>query len=115
MIVTLYSYVPPEYGSYKYPQWAQVFGWFVAVIPLVPIPIFAYRELRNAPGSTLMEVGIHFECNYIIISQFTAFGKVMGFVNIWPLPIVPKTNLIIIPIKNNRKLSILKKKFNFKN
>ena len=82
MIVTLYSYVPPEYGSYKYPKWAQVFGWFVAVIPLVPIPIFAYRELRNAPGSTLMEVGIHFECNYIIISQFTAFGKVMGFVNI---------------------------------
>lgn len=56
MIVTLYSYVPPEYGSYKYPPWAQVFGWFVAVIPLIPIPVFAYREIKNANGRTYMEV-----------------------------------------------------------
>lgn len=55
MIVTLHSYVPPEYGSYKYPPWAQVFGWFVAVIPLIPIPVFAYREIKNANGRTYME------------------------------------------------------------
>lgn len=56
MIVTLNSYVPPEYGSYKYPPWAQVFGWFVAVIPLIPIPVFAYREIKIANGRTYMEV-----------------------------------------------------------
>lgn len=56
MIVTLHSYVPPEYGSYKYPPWAQVFGWFVAVIPLIPIPVFAYREIKDANGQTYMEV-----------------------------------------------------------
>nr|XP_011443803.2 sodium- and chloride-dependent glycine transporter 2 [Crassostrea gigas]XP_019927579.2 sodium- and chloride-dependent glycine transporter 2 [Crassostrea gigas]XP_034320566.1 sodium- and chloride-dependent glycine transporter 2 [Crassostrea gigas]XP_034320572.1 sodium- and chloride-dependent glycine transporter 2 [Crassostrea gigas] len=55
MIVTLNSYVPPEYGSYKYPPWAQVFGWFVAVIPLIPIPVFAYREIKIANGRTYME------------------------------------------------------------
>ncbi|XP_062576126.1 sodium- and chloride-dependent betaine transporter-like [Saccostrea cucullata] len=55
MIVTLNSYVPPEYGTYKYPDWAQGFGWFVAVIPLLPIPLLAYREIRLASGSTFWE------------------------------------------------------------
>ncbi|XP_048764706.2 sodium- and chloride-dependent betaine transporter-like [Ostrea edulis] len=55
MIVTLYSYVPPEYGNYEYPEWAQVVGWFIAVVPLLPIPVFAYREIRIAPGATFMQ------------------------------------------------------------
>jgi hypothetical protein len=64
MIVTLYSYVPPEYGNYKYPEWAQVFGWFVAVVPLLPIPVLAIREIRIASGETFLQVC---RCNSLFI------------------------------------------------
>lgn len=79
MIVTLNSYVPPEYGSYKYPPWAQVFGWFVAVIPLIPIPVFAYREIKIANGRTYMEVSWQIVMLYIVYTVTKQFCNLFYF------------------------------------
>ena len=41
----------PTYGEYIYPRWAIAYGWFLATVSLLPIPIFAVMELRKQKGS----------------------------------------------------------------
>ncbi len=49
-------YKPPTYGAYEYPDVAIFFGFVIALVPLVPIIVYAIIVLWNAPGSTLKEV-----------------------------------------------------------
>ncbi|XP_056000421.1 sodium-dependent proline transporter-like [Ostrea edulis] len=55
LIFSMYTYRPPMVGSYTYPGYARVFGWFVALLPLVPIPICAFRVIRRSNGETLYQ------------------------------------------------------------
>ncbi|XP_056022432.1 sodium-dependent proline transporter-like isoform X2 [Ostrea edulis] len=55
LIFSLYTYRPPMVGSYTYPGYARAFGWMIALLPLVPIPICAYQVLRRSNGDTLYQ------------------------------------------------------------
>ncbi|KAJ8320408.1 hypothetical protein KUTeg_001995, partial [Tegillarca granosa] len=54
-VFTMMSYQPPNYGTYIYPGYAQVIGWIIACIPVIPIPIYMVIQLKNAPGNSLYE------------------------------------------------------------
>lgn len=43
------------YGKYKYPGWAEFFGWVIALSSMLCIPGFAIYQIWNTPG-TLYEV-----------------------------------------------------------
>ena len=43
-------------GRYKYPDWAEYFGWFIAAVSIAPIPILAAVAVYEASGTTLKEV-----------------------------------------------------------
>ncbi|XP_048735785.2 sodium-dependent proline transporter-like [Ostrea edulis] len=55
LIFSMYTYRPPMVGSYTYPAYARVFGWIIALLPLVPIPVCAYRVLSRCHGETLYQ------------------------------------------------------------
>ncbi|XP_067650016.1 sodium-dependent proline transporter-like [Haliotis asinina] len=46
-ILTLLRYQPPTYGKYEYPSYASTIGWFIAVLPLLPIPIYVVITVRK--------------------------------------------------------------------
>ncbi|XP_041376806.1 sodium- and chloride-dependent betaine transporter-like [Gigantopelta aegis] len=50
MIITVTNYKPPSYGDYIYPGYAEIIGWSLALLPLLPIPICMALELRKAKG-----------------------------------------------------------------
>ena len=50
------TYKPPTYGDYEYPDAAIVFGWCVALAPILPVPVLAVLEIRKAPGDTIAKV-----------------------------------------------------------
>ncbi|XP_074655433.1 sodium- and chloride-dependent glycine transporter 2-like [Tubulanus polymorphus] len=43
--------VAPSYGDYHYPTWAIGFGWCIALVSAVPIPVFMVIELYKRTGS----------------------------------------------------------------
>jgi len=45
LLYSMATMVPPQYGSYVYPTWAIQFGWFVAVLSVIPIPVCAVIQL----------------------------------------------------------------------
>ncbi|XP_046371409.2 sodium- and chloride-dependent glycine transporter 2-like isoform X2 [Haliotis rufescens] len=49
------------YGSYSFPVWAEVMGWFISLVPLAPIPVFvvvSFVLVRNqAPLSAKPDWG----------------------------------------------------------
>ena len=47
----------PTYGAYHYPEWAVGFGFIIAVVPVLPIPVVAALRVFQASGS-LKEVYI---------------------------------------------------------
>lgn len=51
-----YHYEPITYGDYQYSVGAQTFGWSIALISIVSIPIGAVHTLVKTPGKTLKEV-----------------------------------------------------------
>ena len=53
----LSSLKAPYYGSYTYPAWAIGFGWFLAVLPLMPVPVCFGIAIYKEKGS-LLEVGL---------------------------------------------------------
>ncbi|XP_048253319.1 sodium-dependent proline transporter-like [Haliotis rufescens] len=53
---TLSSYMPPKYGEYDYPESARVFGWFIAVLPILPIPVTMVIEVFKREGSLVQRV-----------------------------------------------------------
>lgn len=55
-ILNWYQYEPITYGKYEFPVGAQVFGWTVALISLVSIPIGAMHTIYNTSAKTLKDV-----------------------------------------------------------
>ncbi|KAL8613908.1 hypothetical protein ACOMHN_032898 [Nucella lapillus] len=51
LIVTLVKYRPPSYGVYEYDGLATAFGWMIALVSFIPIPIMAVYQLMKAKGS----------------------------------------------------------------
>ncbi|KAK7497733.1 hypothetical protein BaRGS_00011128, partial [Batillaria attramentaria] len=53
LVFLLTRYKPPTYGDYEYDEWASVFGWIIATVSFVPIPVVAVYQLYHAQGSFL--------------------------------------------------------------
>ncbi|XP_046585407.1 sodium- and chloride-dependent glycine transporter 2-like [Haliotis rubra] len=51
LVLTLASYKPPRYGEYDYPTSAIVFGWFIALVSVVPVPVFMVTQIHKMEGS----------------------------------------------------------------
>jgi Sodium:neurotransmitter symporter family len=48
------DYKPSQYGSYVYPTWADVIGWFMSFFVVMWIPIYAiYRLCQEHDGGLL--------------------------------------------------------------
>lgn len=58
-IFTCATYVLPVYDGYVYPAEANALGFFISVLPLLPIPFFMVKELMSHEGS-LLEVNSTF-------------------------------------------------------
>ena len=50
-IFTIVTYKLPVYDGYVYPPEANVIGFIISVIPLLPIPFFMVKELLSHQGS----------------------------------------------------------------
>ncbi|XP_046556225.1 sodium- and chloride-dependent glycine transporter 2-like [Haliotis rubra] len=46
-ILTLLRYQPPTYGKYVFPSYASTIGWIIAVLPLLPIPVYMVMTVRK--------------------------------------------------------------------
>ncbi|KAL0268073.1 UNVERIFIED_CONTAM: hypothetical protein PYX00_010147 [Menopon gallinae] len=56
LIFSVVTYKPLTYNrTYVYPAWAQVIGWFMALVPMSMIPIHFVYYLLKSPGNTLKE------------------------------------------------------------
>ncbi|XP_033749024.1 sodium-dependent dopamine transporter-like [Pecten maximus] len=51
LIVSVYTYRPPTLGSYTYPVYATAIGWCFFMLSVVPIILYAGRELLRQKGS----------------------------------------------------------------
>ncbi|XP_053571794.1 sodium-dependent dopamine transporter [Bombina bombina] len=51
VVVSIVTFRPPNYGSYVFPQWANVVGWLVAISSMSLVPIYAIYKLCSLPGS----------------------------------------------------------------
>ncbi|XP_067652439.1 sodium- and chloride-dependent glycine transporter 2-like [Haliotis asinina] len=56
LIFTVASYNPPTYGEYRYPGSAVVFGWFIALVSVVPIPVTMVIQIHKMEGSLAQRV-----------------------------------------------------------
>ncbi len=54
-----YLYEPVTYGNYEYPIGAQIYGWCIALISIVAIPLAACHSVVKATGKNLIEVIIN--------------------------------------------------------
>ncbi|XP_067650071.1 sodium- and chloride-dependent glycine transporter 1-like isoform X2 [Haliotis asinina] len=52
---SLYSYRPPKYGDYVYPDWATGIGWVISFASLVPLPVIFILTVYGTEGKTLRE------------------------------------------------------------
>lgn len=39
------------YGDYAYPWWVEMFGWFLASISIIPIPVVGFYKIITAKGN----------------------------------------------------------------
>ena len=46
-----YAYVPPTYGTYKFPEFAMAVGWCMGLLPFVPIPAVMVYRIISTPGT----------------------------------------------------------------
>ena len=50
-IVTVTTYKEPDYGDgYIYKQYAIVVGFFISIIPILPLPVVMVKEIANQSG-----------------------------------------------------------------
>ena len=61
-ICSLAQLKPVKYGETTYPQWSIALGWMVALLSILPFPIFAIIQLKKSKGNTLLQV-----CNYYFV------------------------------------------------
>ena len=50
------KYEPIKYGDYEFPVGFQLFGWCIALISIISIPLAAVHTLYKSSGKTLYEV-----------------------------------------------------------
>lgn len=55
-IFTCATYTLPTYDGYVYPAEANALGFFISVIPLLPIPFFMVKELLSHKGSFMQRL-----------------------------------------------------------
>lgn len=51
-----YAYEPVTYGNYVFPLAAQIFGWIIALISLLAIPLGALHTFIKTPGKNFIQV-----------------------------------------------------------
>ncbi|XP_071088598.1 sodium- and chloride-dependent GABA transporter 1-like [Haliotis cracherodii] len=56
LVFTLAFYKPPTYGEYHYPGSAVIFGWFIALVSVVPIPVTMVIQILKMEGSLSQRV-----------------------------------------------------------
>ncbi|XP_046572916.1 sodium- and chloride-dependent glycine transporter 1-like [Haliotis rubra] len=52
---SVYSYRPPKYGTYIFPAWANVVGWMISLVSVLPFPIIFIWTVVTTSGSSLKE------------------------------------------------------------
>ncbi|XP_046548898.1 sodium- and chloride-dependent glycine transporter 2-like, partial [Haliotis rubra] len=57
-IFTLLRYQPPTYGTYVYPSYASTIGWIIAVLPLLPIPVYMVMTVRKHMATNSLKKSI---------------------------------------------------------
>ena len=55
-VCSLAQMKPVKYGETTYPQWSIALGWMVALLSIIPLPIFMIRQLKKAKGDNLHQV-----------------------------------------------------------
>ncbi|KAJ1203926.1 hypothetical protein NDU88_007707 [Pleurodeles waltl] len=51
VVVSIVTFNPPNYGSYIFPEWANVVGWIIAISSMAMVPIYATYKFCRLPGS----------------------------------------------------------------
>ncbi|XP_046568379.1 sodium-dependent proline transporter-like [Haliotis rubra] len=57
--LTLLRYQPPTYGKYKFPSYASTIGWIIAVLPLLPIPVYMVMTVRKHMTTNSLKQSVH--------------------------------------------------------
>lgn len=52
-------YEPIKYGSYEFPAGAQIFGWCIALVSILAVPLGAIHTFVKSPGKTMAEVKLN--------------------------------------------------------
>ncbi|XP_048247388.1 sodium- and chloride-dependent GABA transporter 3-like [Haliotis rufescens] len=52
---SLYSYRPPRYGEYTFPDWATGLGWIISFASILPFPILFIWTVYQTHGDTIKE------------------------------------------------------------
>lgn len=65
LITTLLIYRPPSYEGYEYGTGAVAFGWIVASVTFVPVPVYAIYILCKTEGSFLQVTASPGGCDVI--------------------------------------------------
>ncbi|XP_067684920.1 sodium- and chloride-dependent GABA transporter ine-like [Haliotis asinina] len=55
MVFSMIQYKPLSIAGYEYPLWAQVLGWFLALISMVCIPLGMVHAIYKAKGDNLLQ------------------------------------------------------------
>ncbi|XP_067649395.1 sodium- and chloride-dependent GABA transporter 1-like [Haliotis asinina] len=50
-----YSYRPPKYGDYIFPAWANVVGWMISLVAVLPFPVVFIWTVVTTRGNSLKE------------------------------------------------------------
>lgn len=51
VVVSIVTFRPPHYGTYVFPEWANVLGWAIAASSMSMVPIYAAYKFCGLPGS----------------------------------------------------------------
>jgi len=55
LIFSVIKYEPAQYGTYLYPVWADLLGWFLVLVTIVPIFAIAIYKFYVAEGKTMRD------------------------------------------------------------
>nr|XP_006011518.1 PREDICTED: sodium-dependent dopamine transporter [Latimeria chalumnae] len=51
VVTSIVTFKPPNYGSYIFPEWANIVGWCIALSSMALVPIYAIYKFCSLPGS----------------------------------------------------------------
>lgn len=50
VVISFATFNPPNYGSYMFPQWANLVGWCLAMSSMTMVPLYAIYKFCTLPG-----------------------------------------------------------------